>query len=392
MGSFRLPLLVLILILQVSSISGQSVKELQKRKGGILNELKLTQDLISQSEKEKGVSLNRLLLLRRQVSSRKKLLENLNQEISALNEEIVEGELRLSSLGLQLNDVKVAYASLVTAAFKSRYNQQKLIFIFSSKDFNQAYQRMRYFREFTDLIKHKGDEIVITTAAVSDEIRAVKIKRENLGRVVEARNREVTSLSNSEAAVNDMIVQLQKKSVQLRAEQQRLTQESQRIEKEITALLDEERRKSASNGRIIYSPTDQKVSSKFEDNRGKFPVPLEGGLVIEGFGEHNHPVLAHVKVKSNGVKMVSSSGSTVFSIFNGQISKVLTIAGLNKILIIRHGKFLTVYSNLSQVFVKVGDVISLGQSIGTVKQGNYLQFEIWKESQPLDPEVWLRKN
>jgi len=392
MGSIRLPLLLLILILQVSSISGQSVKDLQKRKGGILNELKLTQDLISQSEKEKGVSLNRLLLLRRQVSSRKKLLENLNQEISALNEEIVEGELRLSSLGLQLNDVKVAYASLVTAAFKSRYNQQKLIFIFSSKDFNQAYQRMRYFREFTDLIKHKGDEIVITTAAVSDEIRAVKIKQENLGRVVEARNREVTSLSNSEAAVNDMIVQLQKKSVQLRAEQLRLTQESQRIEKEITALLDEERRKSASNGRIIYSPTDQKVSSKFEDNRGKFPVPLEGGLVIEGFGEHNHPVLAHVKVKSNGVKMVSSSGSTVFSIFNGQISKVLTIAGLNKILIIRHGKFLTVYSNLSQVFVKVGDVISLGQSIGTVKQGNYLQFEIWKESQPLDPEVWLRKN
>lgn len=391
MSSSRFTLFVLFLFFLSSSLYGQSVKDLQKKKSSILNELKVTQNLISQSEKEKEVSLNRLLLLRSQVQSRKKLIENLTQEISAQNEEIIEGELRLSTLGVQLNDVKVAYASLVTAAFKSRYNQQKLIFIFSSKDFNQAYQRMRYFREFSDLIKHKGDEIVVTTVAVTTEITAVKIKKESLNKAVDARNREVASLSKSENAVNDMVVQLQKKASQLRTEQLRLTQESDRIEKEITALLDEERRKSSLNGKIIYSPIDQKVSSKFEDNRGKFPLPLENGVVVEGFGEHNHPILAHVKVKSNGVKIVSSSGSTVFSIFNGQISKVLTISGLNKIIIVRHGKFLTVYSNLSQVFVKVGDLIALGQSIGTVKSGNYLQFEIWNENQPLNPEVWLRK-
>ncbi len=382
---------LLSFLLLVVAASAQSVKELQKRKGGILKEMSVTQDLILKSEKDKEVSLNKLLLLRSQVVSKKKLIDNLTQEIAALNLEIVEGELRLSTLGLELNDLKVAYASLVQAAYKTRYNQQRMIFIFSAKNFNQAYQRMRYFREFSSLIKHKGDEILATSQEVSSELNAVKIKRKSLSVAIESRNSEVASLSDAEKSVNLMVVQLQKRSSELRTEQQRLTQESLRIEKEIATLLEEERKKASLNGKIIYSPIDMKVSSRFEDNRGKFPAPLENGVVIEGFGEHNHPVLAHVKVKSNGVKIVSSSGSTVYSIFNGQISRVITISGLNKIVIIRHGKFITVYSNLTQVFVKVGDNISLGQSLGSVKQGSFLQFEIWKENQPLDPEVWLRK-
>ncbi len=373
------------------AVSAQSVKELQKKKSGILNELSVTQDLIKKSEKDKEVSLSKLLLLRSQVNSRKRLIDNLSQEIAALNVEIVEGELRLSTLGLELNDLKVAYASLVTAAYKTRYNQQRMIFIFSAKDFNQAYLRMRYFREFSSLIKRKGDDIVATSQEVTKELNAVKLKRQSLSSAIEARNKEVTSLSIAEKSVNVMVQQLQKRSSELRDEQKRLTQESMRIEKEIANLLAEERRKASSNGKIIYSPVDMKVSSKFEDNRGKFPAPLENGVVIEGFGEHNHPVLAHVKVKSNGVKIVSSSGSTVYSIFNGQVSRVISIPGLNKIVIIRHGKFLSVYSNLTQVFVKVGDSIAIGQSLGMVKQGSFLQFEIWKEDQPLDPEVWLRK-
>ncbi len=373
------------------AVSAQSVKELQKKKSGILNELSVTQDLIRKSEKDKEVSLSKLLLLRSQVNSRKRLIDNLSQEIAALNVEIVEGELRLSTLGLELNDLKVAYASLVTAAYKTRYNQQRMIFIFSAKDFNQAYLRMRYFREFSSLIKRKGDDIVITSNEVTKELNAVKLKRQSLKSAIDARNKEIASLSNEEKSVNVMVQQLQKRSSELRDEQKRLTQESLRIEKEIANLLAEERRKASSNGKIIYSPVDMKVSSKFEDNRGKFPAPLENGVVIEGFGEHNHPVLAHVKVKSNGVKIVSSSGSTVYSIFNGQVSRVISIPGLNKIVIIRHGKFLSVYSNLTQVFVKVGDNIAIGQSLGMVKQGSFLQFEIWKEDQPLDPEVWLRK-
>ena len=389
----RCRLLVLLVFFSCigGAVSAQSVKELQKKKSGILNELSVTQDLIKKSEKDKEVSLSKLLLLRSQVNSRKRLIDNLSQEIAALNVEIVEGELRLSTLGLELNDLKVAYASLVTAAYKTRYNQQRMIFIFSAKDFNQAYLRMRYFREFSSLIKRKGDDIVATSQEVTKELNAVKLKRQSLSSAIEARNKEVTSLSIAEKSVNVMVQQLQKRSSELRDEQKRLTQESMRIEKEIANLLAEERRKASSNGKIIYSPVDMKVSSKFEDNRGKFPAPLENGVVIEGFGEHNHPVLAHVKVKSNGVKIVSSSGSTVYSIFNGQVSRVISIPGLNKIVIIRHGKFLSVYSNLTQVFVKVGDSIAIGQSLGMVKQGSFLQFEIWKEDQPLDPEVWLRK-
>jgi len=387
----RFFLFLFVAISSAGNITAQSVRDLQKKKSGILNELAVTQSLISKSEKDKAVSLNQLLLLRSQVQSRKNLIENLGQEIVALNIEIVEGEARLTMLSSQLNDLKVAYANLIVAAFKSRYNQQKLLFIFSSSNFNQAYQRIRYFREFSALIKKKGSDILVASQEISNAINAVKVKREILNRAIAARNREVVTLSQTERDVNSMVLQLQKKTIELKVEQKRLTEQSLLIEKEIGKLLEEERKKSAVNGKIIYNASAVKVSSKFEDNRGKFLMPLEHGIVVEGFGEHNHPVLAHVKVKSNGVRIVSSTGSTVFSIFNGQITRVITIAGLNKIVIVRHGKFLTVYSNLTQVFVKVGDLLSAGQSIGSVKEGGFLQFEIWNENQPLNPEVWLRK-
>jgi len=387
----RFFLFLFVAISSAGNITAQSVRDLQKKKSGILNELAVTQSLISKSEKDKAVSLNQLLLLRSQVQSRKNLIENLGQEIVALNIEIVEGEARLTMLSSQLNDLKVAYANLIVAAFKSRYNQQKLLFIFSSSNFNQAYQRIRYFREFSALIKKKGSDILVASQEISNAINAVKVKREILNKAIAARNREVVTLSQTERDVNSMVLQLQKKTIELKVEQKRLTEQSLLIEKEIGKLLEEERKKSAVNGKIIYNASAVKVSSKFEDNRGKFLMPLEHGIVVEGFGEHNHPVLAHVKVKSNGVRIVSSTGSTVFSIFNGQITRVITIAGLNKIVIVRHGKFLTVYSNLTQVFVKVGDLLSAGQSIGSVKEGGFLQFEIWNENQPLNPEVWLRK-
>ncbi len=381
----------LLLFLFSSIVYGQGVKELQTQKSSILNELKLTQDLIRKSDSDKELSLNRLLLLRSQMATRRKLIENLNEEISALNVEIVTGELNLSTLNQQLNDLKVAYSDLVIAAYKTRYNQQKLLFIFSAKDFNQAYQRMRYFKEFSDLIERKGQDIVDMSKRVNSQLNQVKEHKADLASAIASKKSEVETLSSEERGVSSLVGELKKKSQQLREDQRRLTQESIRIEHEIEALLAEERRKSSVGGKIIYSPDALKLSAKFEDNRGKFPMPIENGIIVEGFGEHNHPVLKDVKIKSNGVKITSSTSNVVFSIYDGEVKKVVSILGSNNAVIVRHGKFLTVYHNLFQVYVKQGDHVSLGQSIGNLRNGSFLQFEIWKENQPLDPELWLRR-
>jgi Membrane-bound metallopeptidase len=370
---------------------GQGVKELQNRKSGILNNLKITQDLIRQSENEKGVSINRLLLLRSQMDTRKKLIQNLSDEIDALNVEIVSGELNLTTLNQELADLKVVYSDLINAAYKSRYNQQKLLFIFSAIDFNQAYQRMRYFKEFSNLIERKGTEIIETSKQVGDQLNQVRIHKSQLASAISSKKSEVDILAKEEGNITSLVGQLKTKSQQLRLEQKRLEQESLRIEKEIESLLAEERKKSSVGGKIIYSPDALKLSTKFEDNRGRFPMPIENGLIVEGFGEHNHPVLKDVKIKSNGVKISSSSSNVVFSIFDGEVKKVVSILGSNNAVIVRHGKFLTVYHNLFQVYVKPGDHISLGQSIGNLRAGTFLQFEIWNENQPLDPALWLRR-
>ncbi|HUX53714.1 MAG TPA: peptidoglycan DD-metalloendopeptidase family protein [Williamwhitmania sp.] len=369
----------------------QGVKDLQNRKSGILNELTLTQDLIRKSDNDKEVSLNKLLLLRSQMATRKKLIDNLNEEIEALNVDIVSGELNLSSLNQQLNDLKVAYSGLINAAYKTRYNQQKLLFIFSAKDFNQAYQRMRYFKEFSDLIERKGQDIIETSKQMGNQLNLIKQHRAELAAAIGSKKNEIETLKSEEQGVTALIGELKKKSQQLREDQKRLTQESLRIEKAIEGLLAEERKKSSVGGKIIYSSDALRLSTKFEDNRGKFPVPIENGIIVEGFGEHNHPVLKDVKIKSNGVKISSSTSNIVFSIYDGEVKKVISILGSNNAVIVRHGKYLTVYHNLLQVYVKPGDHISLGQSIGNLRNGSFLEFEIWKENQPLDPELWLRR-
>ena len=139
------------------------------------------------------------------------------------------------------------------------------------------------------------------------------------------------------------------------------------------------------------------MGDNFEQNKNRLPWPVERGIITEHFGIHKHPVLSNVEIRNNGINIATEIGAKVRTVFNGEVSRVFGISGGNTAVIIRHGNYLTVYSNLREVVVKKGDLVSTKQTIGTVftdtADGNksILKFQIWRENTKLDPEQWIVK-
>jgi len=145
------------------------------------------------------------------------------------------------------------------------------------------------------------------------------------------------------------------------------------------------------------TPEEILVSANFEQNRRRLPWPVERGVITDHFGVHQHPVLKNIQVKNNGVDISTVQGAKARSVFGGEVSRVFVVSGGNYAVIIRHGKFLTVYSNLVDVLVKSGDKVSIKQTIGTIGTDNeddnktVLKFQIWKENVKMNPEEWIAK-
>ena len=141
-------------------------------------------------------------------------------------------------------------------------------------------------------------------------------------------------------------------------------------------------------------PNEKTLNDQFSSNLTKLPWPLERGIITENFGVHIHPILEGIKVRNDGIDITTAKGSPVQSVFQGTVRNVFVIPGMNKIVIVRHGSYLSVYSNLIDVYVKVGEVIKTKQVIGILASDSnsdvsILKFQIWKENVKLDPQKWL---
>ena len=154
---------------------------------------------------------------------------------------------------------------------------------------------------------------------------------------------------------------------------------------------------AAGEGAFALTPEEIELSGNFSSNKGKLPWPSEKGIISSTFGEHNHPVLKRVKIKNNGIDILTSQSEEARAIFDGTVISIRTITNTNKAIIIRHGEYFTVYSNLSEVFVQQGQKVSTKQRLGNIytdSSGNKteLHFEIWRGKTLLNPSSWIVRN
>ena len=393
----------ILVLLSCSVMMSQTVSELQARKKKALENLELTSSLIEKTSKSKTQTLTQLNLLNAEIKQRQSVINTLNAEIRGINKDLNKLRNETNKLQQQLDTLKKEYAKLMYHTYYKKSKYDELMFVLSAKDFAESFRRYRYIKQYSEYCQKKTDEINTTKAALGEKLKQTeKVRAERLT-VLNERKKENTKLQNEKNKQNKLIKDLKKKEKQLKADlkkQQKLANKlNEQIEKKIAEEAKKSSKPSSSGSGKSYALTKEEklLSGNFEKNQGRLPWPVLKGIVVGHFGIHPHPVLKHVTTNNKGIYIQCPKGSQARAVFEGEVTQVFTIAGSNKTVIIKHGMYRTVYSNLSKVTVKVGQKVKTKDNIGTIysdpEDGDKteLYFQVWKDRNIHNPENWLAK-
>jgi len=383
-----------------ASAQAQDKESLQKERDRITNEIKMTTSLLKEKQQSRSKIEGELSLLNKKIALREDLIKSLRREIGMYNERIRENKARNAELEKELDALKENYARLIRYAQRSNRAQDKMMFVFAAEDFFQASQRVRHLRQIAKYREQQAAEI----AEKQERLTALNLE---LLKTINEKDLLIHSEEQARDELSKDRIQ-QKTSVSgLKQEEKSLlkklkAQEKQRknLNKEIQRIIEAEIRASKKDNAGVFSLTPEAaaLSASFENNKGKLPWPVERGVITSKFGTNPHPLLAGINVPNNGVDIATSPNSTVRAIFDGTVSGVFSIPGAGQNVIINHGGYRTVYSNLKEVRVSKGEKITVKQVIGTVLTDDTsgkteAHLEIWKvsESGPVkqDPALWI---
>ncbi|CAN5671177.1 peptidoglycan DD-metalloendopeptidase family protein [soil metagenome] len=415
----RLALLWLLLI-SVSFLPNftfaLSKKELEKRKQQIHKDIEYTNKLLSQTRKSKTASLSQLITLNKQISYRSELIGTIHSEISSVDGQINYTNVQIDSILGRMDELKKHYADLLYFAYKNQGAFSKLSFIFSSSDFNQAYQRLKYLQELSAYRIHQRNLIRQLANSLAEKKGVLTGVKKDKTELLTVQQKEKTNLSREKKDQIVMVNTLSSKEKKLKTD----LRDKQKLEARLNRLIENAIRKEIELAQAVArkrststlsadantkknkvesapyvlsaTPETMRLSNAFENNRGRLPWPVEQGFISSSYGRHSHPVWKDVVVNNSGVDINSSKGAKVRCLFEGKVTKIIVI--MNKYaVIVQHGEYFTVYSNLQDVDVKSGDIISTKEVIGTVQTDDEgkseVHLEIWKGSNKMDPEGWI---
>jgi septal ring factor EnvC (AmiA/AmiB activator) len=392
----RVLLSIIFICLTQAVLLAQSLQDLQQKKQATVNQIQYTSKLIKKSEQNSKVSLNKLSLLRLQTQLRNKLISNINAEIKALDQSMDEHTFEINALTKDLSSLKAEYAQMIQFAYKNQTAYHKLLFFLSAENFNQGYKRMIYLRNYTEYRQKQARKIIAATNTLHTKKALLEEKKQAKERLLSEARQERHKLEEQRQKEHTYLTLLQQKQENLKRKLVQYKIEQAELEKEIQRVLEEEARKREKAG-IKLTPEQQLISDSFAKNKGRLPWPVEQGVISEKFGIHPHPVMKNVQIRNNGIDINTNKGSKARAIFKGTVSKVIGISGGNMAVIIRHGNYISVYSNLQEVHINTGEMIDAKQDIGIIftdetdNNQTILKFQIWNEHVKLDPEDWIAK-
>lgn len=435
--------LVLILLLFTAQFTfSQSLKDLQDQKRIADKEINRINEQLNSTKLEKNSTLKQAALIKSKISKRKKVIENIDKQVVIVTKTIHVKTDMVFSLRKAIDTLKVDYAHTLKQGYKMRNSNSPIALIFASSDLHQAIRRMKYLRAYSDYRMQQAISIEGKQTQLNVEIVDLNNKRKNLEILLADKNREVKKLDQDEKTLEAMAIQLKSKERDLVKEIQNRKTLSDRLSREISRIIADEARKAVEAARKLaaakaarkaaiaaakkikkgrgevettstivtsnttpksepkdlpFTPEDRTIAGKFESNKGRLPWPVRQGSIIEGFGMHDHPFLKGVRTENKGVDISSSTGSVVYAVYDGEVGKIFTLPGANISVLVRHGYYITVYSNLSRVNVKEGQLIKAKQVLGVLASSDtggdktILKFQVWKETTPQNPLLWLAR-
>ena len=412
--------------------STRKIRELEKQHAELQKQISQSESLLQSTKKDVKSQLSNLTLLSGQIDERKKYIATIENDVNVIQREVDRLQVELNTLKKELADKKDNYEQSVKYLYHNRSIQEKLMFIFSADNLNQMYRRMRYVRQYADYQRMQGLEVERKQRQVRDKQKVLVASREAKRKLLEAGQAEKVKLEAQEKERKGLLASLQKKQRTIQGEIKQKRRSADKLNAQIDKLIaieiekarkraeEEARRKAtAENGRNKKEGTnsktpakgqnipsskmgefkidseDRRLSSVFEQNKGKLPIPITGAYMIVGhYGQYQVDGLRNVRLDNKGVDIRGKQGAQARAIFNGEVSAIFQYNGLSNVLI-RHGSYISVYCNLQSVLVHKGSKVNTSDVIGQVhtdKEGNtILHFQLRKETAKLNPEIWLQR-
>lgn len=360
-------------------------------------EIKKSQSLLNKIKNDKKVTQNELKLIISRISNRQNIVSSLNQQIVICEGGIHSKQSQVNALESEIKRLKKEYAAMIYAAYKNHLLNNSMAFLFASRDFQEMTLRINYMKRYNAMRERKAAELNSLSNVLSGEVAELNKQRTQLEESRKARDREISTLRKDETSYKQTSSQLAANEKKVSAKIKENARTKQNAQKQLQRLIAEEARRQSAKK---LTTTEQKavtvLSNNFEQNRGRFPYPVPGGVIIDRFGKHPHPTQRGITIDNKGVNIAGDKGSSIKCIFEGTVSRVVFIKGLNNCVMVKHGNYYTVYSNLAGVNVKAGQSVGRNEIIGRLpSEGTsdewYLHFELWQGTTFLNPEAWLSR-
>jgi septal ring factor EnvC (AmiA/AmiB activator) len=391
---------------------------LNSEKKQLEKEIAEQKKLLQTTQKNKAVSLREIELIKNQIRKQERLIQTINDEILTLDNQIAENTKELNALTKKLDLLTAEYEKAVYTAYKYRNTLSKANFILSADNLNQAIQRMNYLQEYSRALNQQLKAILETKQKIKQKDEQLNLQKKEKTTLIQDKNKEKEQLTQQETQKNTVIANLKKQESKINTEISKKINRQKQIDAAIQRIIDAEIEKArkaeaAKNNNktptattkpaaaaqpkstLTLTPEESALASDFEGNKGKLPWPLEKGTIITNFGTYTHPEVSSVQIVNNGINILSDRNSPVRAVFKGTVAGIYEIEG-GKVILIRHGNYISVYSNLSSVEVKKGDQDNTKQQIGRLLNDpsnaySELHFEIRKDKDPLNPSLWIKR-
>jgi septal ring factor EnvC (AmiA/AmiB activator) len=427
--------LLLVIFFASGIVFSQSKSEkLKKEQVKIEKRIKTTKSLLEKTKSQTQSSLQELELVEAQIYSREMLVKNFDEQVRTAEIEMVGKANDIKHIKERQQTLKKQFRQMLIHAYKNRNKLGKLMFVFSAKNYSEALQRNNYIEKMKEIEKTQFQLLRKNQEIVQGEYVSISNEKQIKELALNEKITEKEFIEEDKKLKEEIYQKLRKEEETLKSNLDKDEQERQLLKTKINAAIQDELKKSSNTKTktkstkttksskttktktstketvttpkkeekviVTTTPESSSLGSSFSVNKGKLPYPVASGTITEKFGTNPHPTIKNVFTNNNGVDITTTKNANVRAVFEGQVTSVLTIPGAGKVIIIKHGNYRTVYSNLRDTYVSVGSKVSTKQSIGSLLTHesstiSISHFEIHMVSgetiQCLNPSLWLSK-
>ena len=376
-------------------------RKLEQQKAKLQDEIREQEKLLKDQKKKEKSVVNVVVQQTAKINLQQKLINVTEKQKKVLGNSMYINQIKVNGLKKDLAILKEDYSEMIVKSYKSRSEQSKAMFLLSSENFLQAYKRAQYMKQYSNFRRMQGEEIKTKTQELEVYNKKLSLQKKEKETLIAESEKEKQELEKEKQEQQRLLNTIKKDKTKIIAEIKKKQRESKAIERQIERLIREAiaaANKKAGNTTntttFVLTPEAKELANDFRSNRGRLPWPVEKGLLTKKFGRQPHPLEPSIMIESSGVEISSERGARARAVFSGEVSEVQMAAYGTATVVIRHGDYITTYSNLGKVYVGKGDKVSTKQSIGELHFNSFtgkaiLKFLIYQNTTKLNPQSWI---